>query len=193
MKRRNGLLYALAASLLLHGGLAATAWRWPSLFSSPAKPKPAPQTEETILIPVEIHQFYADQKGKPAEDPAPIKEAAAFGSGWMKKIPAAPVATDEVTYASYIRDLILRQLVYPHDKKGEGIEVAVHVVFTLNAHGSLLSLEIPPDLRSPHESFNEAALAAVRRAAAQFPPFPAAVAKKEQRFSFLLLFRPNMN
>lgn len=194
----RGLLAAAGISLALHGAFIASGWNglgWLGklLESNRLKPEPEPAME-AVLLPVEIKQFYSDwKKEAPNDTPVTAPDFLSDGPGWMKKMETPAFVTDEITYASYVRDLIVGELAYPASMKKEGIEVAVRVVFSLNKEGKILSLEIPADNRSAHEAFNTAALDAVRRAASRFPPFPPAVQKPDQRFSFLLLFRPDMN
>jgi len=190
------LWIALGASVLLHWGVLVGPGSVISRFFSQAKdPDSSKIPSETQLIPVEIKRFYVPPLETPQESPGVSleKERSAPGSAWMKKMDLSPVFKDEVTYSSYIRDLIVRHLVYPPEMQSQGYEVAVRVVFKLNKQGQLLQCHVAQDLRSRYMVFNEAAVRAVRHASPFFPPFPQTVSKEDQQFSFLLLFRPDKN
>lgn len=195
--RGRGIWVALGASLALHGGIWVSAAHWPVYPRFPQKEKaPSPPEPETLLIPVEIKRMAAQPRqeiplNQEFDSAPPV--VSAEGSGWHQKIAPPAAFPDEVTYASFIRDSIVRQLVYPPEKKREGLEVAVRVCFILDSRGKIKVLRVADDLRSRHDVFNQAAVNAVKQAQSQFPPFPPFVRKSEQRFSFLLLFRPDMN
>lgn len=183
---KSVFLYALGASLVFHASLALSSV--PIFVSKQSSSQVA--EKDPAFERVKIIQFYAEdipEEILPDQPPLNLE-----GIGLKRKIASHPKINDDITYATYIRDLIVGELRYPAEKKREGREEEVQVLFVLNSNGKILKLNVASGLRSADESFNEAALSAVRLASAFFPPFPETVKKKEQRFSFILLFHPEV-
>jgi len=179
--RGSVLIYAIGASLVCHATLMAPSL--PRFFSQKPSVKEADQEE---LVKIEIRQFYQEVLEIEPTPQETINKMSP-GAGWMKKITPTSFIQDDVTYASYIRDLILRELSYPQAMRFKKEEVGVRVVFTLDQQGKLKDLNVTSNVQKP---YSQAALQAVKQASTLFPPFPPSVQKPEQRFSFLLLFHP---
>jgi len=171
---------ALGASLLFHAALVLPIAPIHFLLQKPD----IKVNQQQEKAQIEILQFYPEnyfEADLPQEFPLEISE----GLGWKKKI-SKPFIQDEITYASTIRDLIFAELSMPSGVKTEEFEV--RVAFVLNSKGELIELSIFKDSHLRSQVVHEAVLMAVKRASSHFPPFPNAVTKSEQRFSFLLVF-----
>ena len=183
--RPSTLAYATLFSVLFHAGVFVSS----APLSWFEAPKIAPQDKPLLPEPVEIIHFYSGKQSLPQQEIGPIFPDV---KGYVtEKKSSMPHITDERTYASHIRDLIVSQLQYPADQPRDQ-EFEVEVLFVLYKNGKLKKLSVASDSKEKKAaSFNEAALSAVRRAALLFPPFPENVLKAEQRFSFLLAFDRN--
>lgn len=178
----KGWFVALGVSMLCH----VTFIFPPVLEWLPFKQNILEKKDESAQV--QILQFYPEDFA-----PFPLEESPPMslreGSGWKKK--KVRLFEDELTYATYIRDLIIKELRVPSLKGSSSKEEEVQVVFILDSKGTLQKLEVSPYLRSLSESMNQAAMDAVRRASLQFPPFPHFVKKSQQRFSFVLFINSN--
>lgn len=171
------LIYALLISTLAHAGLV---WG-PGLFGIERAVKNAELPESIPEERVEIIHFYSGkQKVAPASEIPPIAPSKG------KTFKEIPWITDDVTYASYIRGLIIENLKRLPSLKSKR-ERSVQVEFTLNRNGKMIGL----NEKNQSDPYIRSAIQALTLASKDFPPFPDSVQKKEQNFSFTLLFSPN--
>lgn len=178
------LTYAVSLSVVCHLGLAASSAsiNWFN-FS-----KPSSLSKPIEKEPLEIVHFYSVKSDFVESDQMP--PMALNQKGYVtEKVFSNPDITDDLTYAAYVRDLIVSYLSYPKDEPKDR-EAQVQVLFVLHRDGSLKELSVADKSNEQLSSFDRAALKAVRSAAAYFPIFPETVQKKDQRFSFLLVFDP---
>lgn len=93
-----------------------------------------------------------------------------------------------ISYYQLIRENIKKYVAHRYANPSE--EGEVYVIFRLSSMGELKRLSVNELKSAKSESLKQVALESVRQAA-PFPPFPAALNKRELTFSIAIIFRRN--
>ncbi len=174
----------VSLSVLCHAGIYSSAYLSSNWMASS---KETVLKKEKLSDPVEIIHFYSDLNPAEFESNEPPLNLAK-GKHFVTQQQKSPHwVVDEVTYASYIRDLIVQHLSYPKGSQ-KNFQVQIDVQFVLDRSGELKAVTVKEMEGRSAESFNHAVLKAVQIASSYFPDFPSSVSKEEQRFSFVLMF-----